>query len=120
MANLELIRISEKQFRIISRSNNSLPALEILGGFLKEFNKSSDIKIGIFSVYMKPFDTVAFVRSYQSGKIERMTAVKFKKWMRGKKKQITEKNQHKIYSFLNQRDEAKKKSEEELMEQLSK
>ena len=97
---LELVRISDNQYRIISRSNKKHFALGIIGRFLLQYNKINTPKIGLFSIYLKPFSQEATVYSYLSGKTVKMNRIKYQKWMNGTTKGLVSKKDQKINSWL--------------------
>lgn len=90
MANLQIIR-SKHGFKILSHSNQKHPALVQLAKLLKDANKFSEIKIGIFAVYGGEFSLKKTVFSYISGKIEHMTKRQFNKWLKGDRQIYTPK-----------------------------
>ena len=93
---LELKKINENRYRFITKSTKKHPALLIIGKFLKELNKSSFVKIGLFSVHMPSFSNEAKIYSFLTGKSERMNKKQYRKWAKGERQLTAENNPEKI------------------------
>jgi len=63
---LELIRNPNKpnSYKIVSSSNHQHPALIELAKLLRENNKSSDVKIGIYNIFGGEFSSLKTIYSY--------------------------------------------------------
>ena len=81
---IKLIKTTNNKYKLIAKTNNN-PALIHLAALLKESNKTSDIKIGIYSIQDKPFCTYKTVYSYISNRTDKMCKKYYYKFIKGSK-----------------------------------
>ena len=70
-------------WKLITKSTRKHPALLKLAEILKESNKQSDFKLGIFSVPDTKFSTHQKVFSYIANRYEHMSRNKYYSWLKG-------------------------------------
>ena len=97
---LELIKTKNGNYKLISTSNHKSPALIHIAELLKDANKHSDIKVGVYSIYSSPFSMFKSVHSYISNRTERMTKQVYYKFISGKRQMKAKKSLEQIWKPL--------------------
>ena len=82
---LELIKSGDNRYKLISSSNAKHPALAHIASMVKEANKHSDIKLGIYNVTEGNFTLFKRVYSYISQRTDKMNRKRFYEFIRGKR-----------------------------------
>jgi len=82
---IELIESSKNRYKLITKNSHKHPALEHIAELLKESNKHSNIKIGIYSITGGKFSLFKRIYSYISKRVDRMNKPQFYAFMNGKR-----------------------------------
>ena len=88
---LELIKVKENRYKLISKSSKKHPTLKHLGHLLCQVNKSSNIKIGIYNITSCPFAKFKTVYSYISNRSQKMCKKYYYSFMKGERQLKAEK-----------------------------
>jgi len=83
---VEIIETNKNHYKIISKSSSKHPVLVELAELLKQNNKHSELKIGIFSVPTTKFSCFQRVYSFISGKSELLSKAKYYRFLKGQYK----------------------------------